>query len=114
VIIEGIEVENKESVFQATCFDPKTKDFYHTENKGYKFVYCGATWFLHKGINGGWGITESSTGTYAAGGESRASALKALISNISQRGLNAKKLAKAIRRTRQVNEELYANKTVSR
>lgn len=114
MIIEGIEVENKATIFQATCFDPKTKIFYHTENKGYKFVYCGATWFLHKGINGGWGITESSTGTYAAGGKLRASALKDLINTISQRGFNEKKLAKAIRRTRQVNEELYANKTVSR
>ena len=105
MIIEGIEVEDKATVFLASFFDPNTKAYRKKEMQGLRFKYLGATFYLHRGVVSGWGISEERTGAYVAGGRSRASALATFKNNITQRGLNEKSLAEAIRKAKKVYDE---------
>lgn len=111
--IEDVEVENKATVFLMTMYDRHTQKCRKVERKGYRFVYFGATWYFHKQSGSGWGITEATTGAYAAGGATRPLALKNLKNIIAQRGLSERKLAKQIRMARMLREGDYANRTVS-
>lgn len=109
MIIEGIEVEDKATAFLATCRSPQDGKINRREVRGHKFTYHGATWYLHRGINDirpSWGISEASTGTYAAGGKTRAGAIQDLQETIKHFKLNHKQLARYIRISAQSIQDL--------
>jgi hypothetical protein len=122
VIIEGIEVENKESEFYASFRDRKTGVYSKLQARGYKFTLLGATWFLHRGFaekGHKWGITEEKSGAWASGGRTRAMAIQRLRLCIARNCPDERRLVRDIKLAMKVYElevgtNANSDRTVSR
>lgn len=111
MIIEGIEIQDKATSFVATFQSPKTGEIYRRTRNGYQFTLCGATWYLHRSEDGEWSVTEASTGTYAAKGRTRSTAIKDLQDALGRLRMNERKLARYMRLSEQAIKDMEHGNT---
>lgn len=111
MIIEGVEIQDKTTSFTATFQSPKTGEIYRRVRIGYPFTLCGTTWYLHRHEDGEWLITEATTGTYAAKGRTRSTAIKDLQDALGRLRMNERKLARYVRLSEQAIKDMEHGNT---
>lgn len=108
MIIEGIEIEDKATVFLTTHFrmDGKTEK---KERRGHRFEYLGATWYVHSEIDGeSWVASEEVTGAAGGRGATLNGAILNLLANTRRHKITPRKLQKQIRQMKKYAEECAA------